>query len=98
MGAFIRNVKVPFILFIINLLLTIPILEELNDASEPNYGGTYPLYLIPIISIISVIILIIQLKEGKNNKRLLVFLLVFNLLLVLVLAAVFVLMALAMII
>lgn len=98
MGAFIRNVKVPFILFIINLLLTIPILEELNDASEPNYGGRYPLYLIPIISIISAIILIIQLKEGKNNKRLLVFLLVCNLLLVFGLAAVFVLMALAMII
>lgn len=97
LGAFIRNIKVPIILFIISLLLTIPFFEEMNDASDPNYG-IYTLYTLPFIAILSVFILIIQLKEGKNKKYLLQCLLVFNSLIVLGLAAALVIMALGMII
>jgi hypothetical protein len=69
-----KKMLIPLILFVINLIFTAFLIEELIDASDPNYGVTG--FFTPIIGLISFIY--IRKLKGKNSILLLRVLQLFN--------------------
>ena len=57
------NLLLPLFLFVINLIFSAFLIEELIDASEPNYGIMG--LLTPITGLISIIFI----KKSVGNKR-----------------------------
>ncbi|WP_433746688.1 hypothetical protein [Falsibacillus pallidus] len=80
------SILIPLILFAINLLFSAFLIEELIDASDPNYGVTG--FFTPIIGLMSLIY--IRKLEGKNRILLLRFFQLFNLVFIIFPIAVFI--------
>ncbi|RDI37926.1 hypothetical protein [Falsibacillus pallidus] len=57
-----KNILIPLLLFVINLLFSAFLIEELIDASDPNYGVAG--FFTPIIGLMSLIY--IRKLEGEN--------------------------------
>lgn len=57
------NLLLPLFLFVINLIFSAFLIEELIDASEPNYG------LMGLLTPITGLISIIYIKKFVRNKR-----------------------------
>lgn len=68
------NLLIPLFLLVINLIFSAFLIEELIDASEPNYGVTG--LFTPVIGLISFIY--IRKLEGKKKIFLLIVLQLFN--------------------
>jgi hypothetical protein len=64
-----KSLSLPIILTVLNVLLIFPLLEELKDASEPNYGYI-TIFISPVIAIITIVFVIKQLKVGYNKLTL----------------------------
>ncbi|MDM5156941.1 hypothetical protein QUF88_24845 [Bacillus sp. DX1.1] len=76
----LKSSKVLLILLALNILSFFPLIEELHDASDPNFG-VISLVLIPTLALVSLIIIYRQRKNRNVSKGLLRLWFVINILL-----------------